>query len=187
VIVGLVVLGIGGAVHRLRGRPRLAGVVALGGVAYVLVAVTRVHELLQIAAGHGAELVVAGWFLYRALAGTGLRVEAERPAYAFSACFILLGDVRFAWGLFSSATQRAAYAAAKGGGDWMDFSRLAREYLGTGLEQVSAAFLVMTLAVPVVVVWIHTSRDRVAGFLERLAAPRVLIEPTPPGGSPAQP
>ena len=159
---------------------------ACGGLAYVLVSLTRVHEVLQIAAGHGAELVVAGWFLYRALAGTGLRVEAERPAYAFSACFILLGDVRFAWGLFSSAAQRAAYAAAKGGGDWMDFSRLARDYLGTGLQQVSAAFLVMTLAVPVAVLWVHASRDRVAEILERLAAPRVVIDPGPPGGSPAR-
>lgn len=185
-LVALVVVALGYAVYRLRDRPRLAGLVAGGGAAYVLLAATSAHEFLQIAAGHGAELAIAGLFLYRAVGGSELRSEAERPAYAFAASFILLGDLRFAWGLMTSAAERAAYAAAKGGGDWMDFSRLANEYLGVELERVAAAFLFLTLLVPLAALWAHASRDRIEERFRRLAGRSAEPGPAAADRSPAQ-
>jgi hypothetical protein len=121
-------------------------------VAYSLAAFTTVHEAIEVAMGHGSELIFAGVFLYRALDGRACRVPAERPLYAFCAFFILVSDVAFALGLLTSATQVADYEDAKGGGHWMDFSRLAEEYLHVDLQAVAFFFLLACVLVPVLAV-----------------------------------
>ena len=115
---------------------------------WLLLALTPLHEVVILTMGHGFELVIGGLFLYKATTGRGYETEAERPAYAFAGWFLVLSTVRFCWDLLSSADQRQAYAAAKGGGHWMDFSRLSREFLGISLEGVAGLFLLLALATP---------------------------------------
>jgi hypothetical protein len=122
-------------------------------VAYTLAAFTPVHEAIAVAMGHGSELVFAGIFLYRALDGRACRVPSERPLYAFCAFFILLHDVVFALGLLTSASKVADYEDAKGGGHWMDFSRLAEEFLHVDLQAIAFFFLLACVLVPVFAVW----------------------------------
>lgn len=145
----------------LRLRRAGAGWVAAFGlwvVVYTLAAFTPVHEAIEIAMGHGSELVFAGIFLFRALDGRACRVPAERPLYAACAVFILLSDVAFASGLLTSGAKVAEYENAKGGGHWMDFSRLADEYLHVDLQAVAFFFLLACCAVPVIAVFAQRMR-----------------------------
>jgi hypothetical protein len=128
-----------------RHRPGLAAVAGLAGL-YTLVALTPLHEQLIGFMGHGTELIFAAIFLYRALSGSAVRLPVERPLYAFVGWFILASDVRFALGLIWNPAERQLYADAKGGGDWMDFSQIAR-FFGAELEAVAGIFCVMALLV----------------------------------------
>jgi hypothetical protein len=116
--------------------------------AYTLVAFTPVHEAIEIAMGHGSELIFAGIFLYRALTGYACRATGERPLYAFCAFFILLNDFVFALSLLTSRARAADYEDAKGGGHWMDFSRLADDYLHVDLRAIVFLFLIAVVLVP---------------------------------------
>lgn len=142
----------------LRSRPAYLAAFGVWVVAYTLAAFTPVHEAIEIAMGHLSELVFAGIFLYRALDGRACRVAAERPLYAFCGIFILMNDVVFATGLLTSAAKVADYEEAKGGGHWMDFSRLADDYLHVDLKAVAFFFLLACLTVPVFAVWAQRIR-----------------------------
>ena len=98
--------------------------------------------------GHGSELVFAGVFLYRAISGSSIKLAAERPLYAMVGSFIVLSDMRFAWGLIHDVGARAAYEEAKGGGHWMDFSVLAEQYLHVELTTVAGLFWIACLLPP---------------------------------------
>lgn len=121
-------------------------VVAVGAAVWAVLAFTPAHEAIQIAAGHAAELVLAGLFLFRAMHGEACRIKEERPLYAFCGTLIVLHNLRFAWGLATSPLERDLYADAKGGGHWMDFSRLAEEFLHVELKTVAALFFLLCLA-----------------------------------------
>jgi len=116
--------------------------------AYTLVAFTPLHEAIEIAMGHGSELIFAGIFLYRALTGDACRVPGERPLYAFCGLFILLSDAVFALSLLTSPDSVADYEGAKGGGHWMDLSRLADEYAHVDLQAIVFVFLLAVALVP---------------------------------------
>jgi hypothetical protein len=148
-------------------KPLLIALCGLAG-AHLLASLTPLHELLQVFMGHGAELIFAGFFLYRALSGEKLKVAAERPLYAFCGFFIILSDIQFAYGLVSSHEKRVEYELAKGGGAWMDFSRIAENYLGVALTQVAGFFLMLTLAVPVLTWVAFRQRDRIREAMARL-------------------
>lgn len=117
--------------------------------AYALLAATRGHEAVIVAMGHGGELLFATLFLHRALSGRGCTAPLERPLYGVVGWFIVLSDVGFAWRLLTSSLHRELYEEAKGGGHWMDFSRLAEEFLHVRLETIAAVFLVLCLVPPV--------------------------------------
>jgi hypothetical protein len=134
-----------------RRRPTLLLLIGIGAVIHVILGFTRAHEAIQIAAGHLSELVFAGLFLWRALDGSALRTRAERPAYAFAGSFLVLNAIAFAWRLATSDAARVEYGAAKGGGHWMDFSRLAHEFLGWELDAVARLYLVAAVVTPGVV------------------------------------
>ena len=137
------------AIVAARGRPRLRLVVVAGAVSWILVLLTPLRELLVIAMGHGAELVVAAIFFYRAISGRSLRSAAERPAYAFSATFLTLSQVHFASQLLDSAFFRRQYEIAKGG-HRMDFTRLAEDFFRVDLEWIAAVFFLASFAPPIV-------------------------------------
>jgi len=170
VLVGLVFTGWIALLYAYRHhRP---GMLAVGGLAglYALFALTPLHELLIGFMGHGAELLFAGIFLYRALSGSAVKVRTERPLYAFLAFFIVASDARFAAGLVRSPLERELYAEAKGGGDWMDFSQLARG-IGLELETVAGLFFLLTLAVLPLAWWVFRRRDLLGATARRLFLP----------------
>ena len=144
-----------------RHRPRLAVTVAAGLGLYVLAISTPLKELLTVSMGHGAELLFATIFCYRAISGAALRSEAERPAYAFCGAFITLSSVHFAARLLSSAIFRREYEQAKGGGHWMDFSRIAEGFLGVDLSLVAGMFFLAAFCPPLVALLLHLNRERV--------------------------
>ncbi len=140
---------------------------------YTVVAFTDLHEIINIFMGHGMELVFASIFLYRALSGRSIVIDVERSLYAFLSFFIYFLDIRFAYRLISSAQFRIEYGAAKGGGHWMDFSRLALDYFHIPLKSVAAIFLFFCLLAPVLTYLFFRYRDYIFAFISR------LIDPTP--------
>jgi len=167
-LVGLVYLVLAGLiVSWRRNRPALVALCALAGL-YALCAHTAAHKVLILFMGHGMELAIAGVFLYRALSGSAVLHAAERPLYAMCGFFIVLADVAFAWRLWRSPHARALYGAAKGGGHWMDFSRIAERHLGVDVAAV-AFFFLLCCALPLVVSFVlFRYRDRAFGALARL-------------------
>jgi hypothetical protein len=144
--------------YALRARAGLRNaLLALLGL-YVPLALTRGHEAVILAMGHGGELAFATLALHRALSGRGCTVAAERPLYGLVGWFLVLSGLAFAWRLRSSALDRALYEDAKGGGHWMDFSRLAEQYLHVSLEAVATGFLVLCLLPPALALWLQRAR-----------------------------
>lgn len=146
-IIVLIYILLAGLFYVFR-KNHLTLLLLVAGVAgYTLAVFTSFHHLIILFMGHGTELIFAGIFFYRALSGSSIIVAVERPLYAFLAFFILFKDFRFAYQLYSSPAHRQMYAAAKGGGHWMDFSRIAREFLGVQLESVAGMFFMICLLV----------------------------------------
>ena len=116
--------------------------------AYAALAFSDAHHVLIVAMGHGAELCFAAIFIQRALTGSACQLNVERPLYAWIGFHIVLVDIAFARGLATSALARQQYADAKGGGHWMDFSRLAHEHLGVSLESVAIGFGLLCVVTP---------------------------------------
>jgi hypothetical protein len=140
-LVFLIYLIFGFFIYRYRAN-RLSLLALLSMVlVYSICGFTRIHDFLIMSMGHGMELIIAGIFLYRAISNTSIVHAVERPLYAFLGLFIVFYDLRFAYWLISSASYRLQYGMAKGGGDWMDFSRVANEFMGGRLVMVSLSFL----------------------------------------------
>ena len=149
ILVVLVYVGLAwlGYVYR---RNRLTLVVlGLIMLMYSLFAWTDLHDILILFMGHGTELVFAWLCLYRAISGRSILVAAERPLYAFVGFLIALLDLGFAYQLMTSYGYRVDYEEAKGGGHWMDFSRIAEEFLHVNVTAVAGFFLVCCLITPV--------------------------------------
>ncbi len=101
------------------------------------------------------ELLIAGVFLYRAWSGSQIIRGAERPLYAFLGLYLVLADARFAFRLIASREHREEYGEAKGGGHWMDFSRIADEFLNGRLEVVATFFLLAFALTPLAAFLVH--------------------------------
>lgn len=134
---------------------------------WILASVTALHEVVILAMGHAAELMFAALCLHRAITGEGTERRIERPLYAMVGWFLILEGTWFAWGLLTDPGRRQAYEDAKGGGHWMDFSRLAEDYFGVDLSVVAVLFLLACLATPVLVWVAHRHRERWRLALER--------------------
>jgi hypothetical protein len=107
--------------------------------------ITSLNQVLILFMGHGTELLIAGIFFYRALSGAAVVHSVERPLYASIALFIVFSDLTFSYRLMTSPFARAEYADAKGGGHWMDFSRIAIDYLHVNLTSVALGFFLCCL------------------------------------------
>ncbi len=112
---------------------------------HLVLTFTRLNEVLILFMGHGTELLIAGIFFYRALSGAAVVHSIERPLYAAIAFFIIFSDLVFGYQLVTSPFARAEYADAKGGGHWMDFSRIAIDHLHVNLTAVASVFLICCL------------------------------------------
>ncbi len=144
------------------------GLVAGVALVYTVLLLTPGADIAMIAMGHGAELIFAALFIHRAVSGRACHHAAERPLYAWIGFHIVFHDLRFAFGLVTNAFQREMYGAAKGGGHWMDFSRLADEYFGCSLEVVAGAFFLLCLLPPVLGPAMSWLRPELASMRERL-------------------
>ncbi len=133
---------------RARDDRKTLAVMLIAVALYSVAVFTPTRDLLITAMGHGAELIIAGVFLYRALSGSQILRSQERPLYAFLGAYIVLADAWFAYNLIASPEHRAAYEEAKGGGHRMDFSLIAEEHLHVRLAVVAASFL-LACAMPV--------------------------------------
>jgi hypothetical protein len=133
-------------VYRRNGLSLVVLMVIVG--LYSVSTFTSLHSLVILFMGHGAELIFGSIFFYRALSGSSVIVAAERPLYAFLGFFIYFVDIRFAHRLMTSSEFRAQYEAAKGGGHWMDFSRIAEEFMHVKLSAVASFFLLLCLLTP---------------------------------------
>lgn len=167
IIVVIVYLLLGWFIYLLRRNPLSLIIMVIIVISYSFIAFTSAHQVILLFMGHGTELLFAITFLYRALSGSSVLVPAERPLYAFLGFFILFMDIRFAHRLMTSAVYRAEYGAAKGGGDWMDFSRLS-VYFGVELTSVAAFFLFLCLLVPVTAYLIFRYKEYIGVFFNRL-------------------
>ena len=153
----------------LRNRATLFGLCVLSGL-FALCAHTETHQVVILFMGHGMELLIAGVFLYRAWSGSAVFHATERLLYAACGWFIVFSDTAFAWRLWTDSGARAAYAKAKGGGHWMDFSRIAREHLHWELSSVAFIFLLCCVAPVVVSYLVFRYQDWVFDRLVRLVA-----------------
>lgn len=164
VVYALLVLG----AWVFRGNPMSLGLVASVIAGYTALVFTAASDVVMIAMGHGAELLFAALFIHRALSGTACHHAVERALYAWMGFHIVFHDLRFAFGLVTNAFQREMYGEAKGGGHWMDFSRLADEFFGVSLETVAGAFLVLCLLTPLLAFAASWLRPELAALRERL-------------------
>lgn len=138
-----------------RGRV-LAGALLVG---YAATAHSTWCRAVISAAGHGGELVFAAIFFFRSVTGESVAFEAERTVYAAIAWATVIRGAQLALGLATSQQTRDWYEGAKGGGHWMDFSRLSRDHFGCDLETVAWAFLVACCLTPLVAVWAAFHRE----------------------------
>ena len=70
----------------------------------------------------------------------------------------------------TNSFEREMYAAAKGGGHWMDFSRLAGEYFGVSLQVVAGVFFILCLLPPTIALAASWLRPELAALREKLGA-----------------
>ena len=124
-----------------RCAPLFLRVWAICYITYILLALTPLHELFALFMGHGAELGFSILCFYRVLTGRGLNIAVERPFYAFLGFFLLGQNTWISFQLLWSQSFRASYEKAKGGGSWMDFSRIANDYFSGDLPLVCSFFL----------------------------------------------
>ncbi len=131
--------------------------VMIGG--HALCMMTNLKEPLTIAMGHGFELIFAGIFLYRAMSGFACVHNVERPLYAFLGFLITFDNIRFAYRLVHSPEHRWQYENAKGGGHWMDFSRLANEFFLVDLSVIANLFMLASLLPVMISVLLYVTRE----------------------------
>ena len=154
----MLVEGLG--VWYLRNYSRLQKLAAGFMILQLATAFLMVHEIVGLAAGHGMELLIMGVFIYRAIAGVSIVATGERFVYSLVGSIMWLHSARFAYRLLTSEEHRYLYEEAKGGGHWMDFSRIAEEFVNTSLERVAIVFLIFALLTPLIA-WIAAiSRTR---------------------------
>jgi hypothetical protein len=135
---------------------------------YTISAFTSFHSIVILFMGHGTELIFGAIFFYRALSGSSIIIDAERPLYGFLGFFIFFSDIGFAHRLITSTSFRAEYEAAKGGGHWMDFSRIAEEYLKVKLSTVAVLFLFLCLITPLLTFLFFRYKKNLFDFFYRV-------------------
>jgi hypothetical protein len=113
-------------------------------------ALTKGHEVVILAMGHGTELIIGGLFIYRALASRAIVHPAERPVYAIVGFFLVFSDVKFSYDLLWNPMFQAEYLEGKGGCLDNDFVRIARDIFALPMSRVTAVFFFCTLLTPVV-------------------------------------
>lgn len=170
----------------LRRNPRALLVIGIVSALWLFcVSAAWRRELVIAAMGHGGEFILAGVFLYMALANVGWRApEVERPLGAFVAFFVQIHSMHFAWKLGHDAAFLDFYLQGKGGALLNDLETISLDLrihtpIGIGVEGVADWLLLLSPLPFAVALLLHLYRSRV----ERLAASLLVTEP---GGAPGR-
>jgi transcription initiation factor TFIIIB Brf1 subunit/transcription initiation factor TFIIB len=118
------------------------------------------REIIFSGAGHAGELILAGIFFYKSLAGIGWRDPTiERPLGAFVAFFVQIHTMLFAWRLLHDPSFLDWYREGKGGALMNDLEVIALNLqiwlgLSPGIEGAARGLLLFSF-VPTIValVW----------------------------------
>lgn len=140
-----------GLVYAVRAHRRIQVAAAVLAGLWLLLAVTPLHRLVVTSSGHGAEIALAGLFLWRALTNRGIKIPAERPLYACMGFFVLALNLGLAGRLLGSETFRIAYAEGKGGCLRHDLQIVADDFLHTGVQAPALLLALAALATPLAV------------------------------------
>lgn len=144
----LLLAAYGAWIHLLwRNRGYRPALVGLGGLfaGYVLLAHTGLDKLAALAAGHAAQLLVAGVFLYRAWARAAILAAMERPLYAALGFHMVGVQLAFAFSVLWDGAARNAYIHREDVVN--DFVELQNQ-AGVPLDLSLAVILVCAMAVP---------------------------------------
>ena len=159
-LIVVIYLGMASLLVLYRRKPVSLMIIGAMIAGHALCMMTNFKEPITIAMGHGFELIFAGIFLYRAMSGFACVHNAERPLYAFLGFLITFDNIRFAHRLVHSPEHRWQYENAKGGGHWMDFSRLANEFFLVDLSVIANLFMLASLLPVIISVALYLTRDR---------------------------
>lgn len=123
-------------------------VALIGGVVVfqLATAFNDAHQIIIGFMGHGTELAVGGYMIWRALMNRAARGAGERWANSLFGFFFIFSNTRNFIGLMTSDLERQVYAQQKGAFHAGDFSRIAVDYLDTSLQSVAAFALVCAVA-----------------------------------------
>ena len=170
-VVLLLVAAFAGTCWLYRSNRRTLALLGAIAVPWLVLAVSRWHDLLIAFMGHGGELIFSGLFLYRGLSGRSCRVAVERPLYVAFGAFMLLRVLTFSWGLATNEDARAEYEEGKGGvlNDLHDIALDLHGRLGlpVGTAHV-ATFLMLCCALPPLCAWQwHRHRNAIRDWLAR--------------------
>jgi hypothetical protein len=147
-------------------RERKEILAALGVVAllYFLAFNTRGERLSVTLGGHGGEVVFGALFLYRALTGWGVKMEAERPLYAFIGFITLLRSLKLGFMLLGNSVDKAWYLQGKRGMD--NDLVMGSLYLGWTLEGTARALILFTLLALPAAAWAASLRKTIGAVSE---------------------
>lgn len=150
-----------------RNRGSRRALIVLGGLAagYALMAHSGLDMILNLVAGHAAELVVASVFLYRAWSGSAILVPAERPLYATVGFSMAWEQFKFAFLVLFNATVHDAYLAGREVDN--DFVRL-NQQLGVPLGLFMLGILLCAILVPIVSYQACRHRPKWSRWLRKL-------------------
>ena len=123
---------------------RVGAVIAIT-VLYPALALTSARDVAHLLAGHGAELLFAGVFLWRALTGGFTESGTERALCASLGWYLLGTNLRLSIGLLLSDGARAHYASSGSFGLTNDYLRVAPSF--GSLTVVAVLMTVAGLAV----------------------------------------
>jgi hypothetical protein len=141
-------IGVASLAGRWRDQPRLLWPLGLGVGAVLLLLVTGWDEPFMVWMGHGAQLIVAAIFLFRACTGVAEVYPGERWLYGVVGWCLLGHAMGLCWSLLYDPAFQHSYLMGKRGID-NDFVRLAQEHLGMGIRSVAWSNLLLALLVPV--------------------------------------
>ena len=122
-------------------------IVSITIVFYALLAFSDKHNELCILAGHGAEIIIAGVFLYRAMSGASIVNPNERPLYAFCGWSMLLYSGGFFFKLLTDKVEMINYRMGKSyvENDLVKIEQLHR-FMSVKLQCI--CFIILCLAIP---------------------------------------
>lgn len=133
----------------------IAGVLVL----HIIASLTVWHDVIFFYMGHGFEMMVAGFCIFRATLDwpDDARGRAEKYLNMVFGIYTLMHNLIMNVGLMTSAAMRNRYANAKGGHMVMDFDRIAEE-LVTKVQYVAGFSTIFLFLCTGLIAWLVIAR-----------------------------